>query len=482
MSFARGTFLPYSARGALTLIAVAAALSLSSIVYGQAANNAGGNNAGGNNAGANNTGTGGGTNISFSNRAVGGVFVDTQGVLRQIEIDRQGLIGALRTQQLQQIAGDLAAFSELRKISLGGLDAVIAEHVRAGTPLPDEIRYLGGLQRVQYVFVYPEFNDIILAGPAEGWRVDRRGNVVGVTTGRPVMQLDDLLVALRTAEQAASGGISCSIDPTPDGLTRLQAFVSRNHSPNQATVRGIEQSLGSQMISVQGVPADTHFAQVLVAADYRMKRLAMGFEKAPVDGLPSFMSLAASGKRGLSNMMPRWWMAPNYEPVLKDAEGLAYELRGQGVKTLTEEDALQADGTKQGTGKASAEAQKWANLMTARYEDLAVADPIFGELRNVMDLAVVGALIVKENLAARASVSLPALLNATQLPTFQYAAPKAVDSQASVIRKGSNWVVSVSGGVEINSWAVAANVQQSAALRPIHDQALTAKPAHWWWN
>jgi len=480
MSFNRGKFLPYSARGAVALMAIAAALSLPSTIFAQAnnANNANNNN---NNNNNNNTG-GGGTNINFSNRAVGGVFVDTQGVLRNIELDRQGLVGALRTQQLQPLGGDLAAFSELRKISLGGLDAAVAEHLRTGTPLPDEIRYLGGLQRVQYVFVYPEYNDIILAGPAEGWRVDRRGNVVGVTTGRPVMQLDDLLVALRTAEQAASGGISCSIDPTPEGLTRLQAFVSRNNSPNQATVRGMEQSLGSQMISVTGIPADTHFAQVLVVADYRMKRLAMGFDKSPVPGLPSFMSLAAAGKRGLSNMMPRWWMAPNYEPVLKDPEGLAYELRGQGVKTLTEEDALNADGSKQGTGKASPDAQRWANLMTARYEDLAIADPIFGELRNVMDLAVVGALIVKENLAARASVSLPVLLNATALPTFEYVAPKAVDSQATVLRKGSNWIVSVSGGVEINSWAVADRVEQSAALRPVHDQSVTVKPTSWWWN
>jgi hypothetical protein len=472
--------LPLSPCAALASLALTATLLLPSTVLAQATNNT--NNTNNNNNNNNNNNTGGGTNINFSNRAVGGVFVDTQGVLRYLAPDREGMLGALRAQQLREITGDLTAFNELRKISLAGLDAAIAEHLRTGNTLPDEIRYLGGLQRVQYVFVYPEFNDIILAGPAEGWRVDRRGNVVGVTTGRPVMHLDDLLVALRTAEQAASGGISCSIDPTPEGLTRLQNFVRRNLSQTQATVRGMEQSLGAQTISVTGVPADTHFAQVLVAADYRMKRLAMGFEKAPIEGLPSFMSLAGAGKKGLSNMMPRWWMAPNYEPVLKDAEGLAYELRGQGVKTLTEEDVLNADGSKQRTGKSSSEAQKWANLMTTRYEDLALADPIFGELRNVMDLAVVGALIVKENLAARASVSLPVLLNATTLPTVEYPAPRAVDSQASVLRKGSNWVVSVSGGVEINSWAVADRTEQSAALRPIYDQTVTAKPSGWWWN
>ena len=47
----------------------------------------------------------------------------------------------------------------------------------------------------------------MLVGPGEGWKVDGTGNVVGVTTGLPVMLLDDLLVALRSAKAAAQGGI-----------------------------------------------------------------------------------------------------------------------------------------------------------------------------------------------------------------------------------------------------------------------------------
>ena len=32
--------------------------------------------------------------------------------------------------------------------------------------------------------------------------------------------------------------------------------------------------------------------------------------------------------RGMSNMMQRWWLEPKYEAVLRDAAGLAWELRG----------------------------------------------------------------------------------------------------------------------------------------------------------
>ena len=36
---------------------------------------------------------------------------------------------------------------------------------------------LAGLQRLQYVFFYPQQNDIVIAGPAEGWLEDAAGHL-----------------------------------------------------------------------------------------------------------------------------------------------------------------------------------------------------------------------------------------------------------------------------------------------------------------
>ena len=196
-------------------------------------------------------------------------------------------------QALRPVAGDLKARA-LRKISLRQLEAAIAENRAGGKPVSDEMRYLAGMQRIQYVFVYPEHNDIVLAGPGEGWKMNPQGEIVGLTTNRPVMLLDDLLVALRSIETARQGGISCSIDPTSEGLARLQAFfqtVRPIEGDPQPTMSAIEQSLGPQRITVTGVPETSHFARVLVAADYRMKRLAMAFEETPVAGLPNFLQM-----------------------------------------------------------------------------------------------------------------------------------------------------------------------------------------------
>ena len=153
--------------------------------------------------------------------AVGGVSINADGLLGDATVDDMNKLSELRRQALQQVPGDLNGIAEMRKISLRRLEEAIEACNADKKPLPDAIKYLAGLQHIRYVFVYPEQKDIVLVGPGEGWKVDGRGNVVGVTTGRPVMLLDDLLVAFRTAKAAAQGGITCSIDPTPEGLARL---------------------------------------------------------------------------------------------------------------------------------------------------------------------------------------------------------------------------------------------------------------------
>jgi hypothetical protein len=411
-------------------------------------------------------------------RAVGGISIDADGLLDNAQLDDLGELAKLRALTGQLPAGmkDKAA---MRKVSLRGLEAAIAECTKNKQPLPDEIKYLGGLQRIQYVFVYPEEKDIVLAGPGEAWKVDARGNVVGVTTGRPVLALDDLLVALRSARDAAQGGISCSIDPTKEGIARHQQLIAANPKPDK---RAEEEAMGLQQITITGVPASSHFARTLVAADYRMKRIGMGFEPAPKGvKLPSYMSMI-SGSNSNVVQTPRWWMEPTFDAILKDPAGMAFELRGSAVKTLTQDDVFNAQGERRHTGKAGGLPKKWADTMTREFSALAVADPVFGELQNCMELAVVSALIVKERLPEKAGNSLPVLLTSDEVKTDEYNVPKHVASQANLLKTRKGWLISVSGGVSINSWVIADKAEEDAAVAEIRAQAAPKSDAAWWWN
>ena len=181
----------------------------------------------------------------FRNNAVGGISIDAQGVVNQPSVEaRQVLVRELAA-GLQPVDGALRQQTEIRMISLKMLEQAIADAQASNLGnLPDDIKYLAGIQRIEYVFVYPEANDIVLAGPGEGWRVNEFAEVVGETTGRPVIELNDLLVALRTAEQARDIGISCSIDPNPDGVAAMQRVVKGYRRFDESVIGAIEQAMG----------------------------------------------------------------------------------------------------------------------------------------------------------------------------------------------------------------------------------------------
>jgi hypothetical protein len=420
-----------------------------------------------------------GGNQFFGNQ-VGGVVVDADGILRSASVDELNQLAKLRAEQLQRLPDDLKAAAPLRKVSLRRLqEEFVTRKAKGQTPLfTEEMQYLAGLTRIQYVFVYPEEKDIVLVGPAEPMKVSAGGHMVGKTSGHPILELEHLLMALRTAEGAGRQVMSCSIDPTKEGIAAFNRIIAQTRQFDARLGDRLQEAMGMQDITITGVPPESYFARTMVAADYRMKRLAMGFDKIPVRGLPTYLSLVSAN----SPAMPRWWMAPNYDAILKDADGLAWELRGLGVKVMTEDTIFGQDGGATRTGKANPAAQKWADAMTNKFDELSVHYPIFGELRNMMDMAVVGALIVKHNLASTAGLNLSVLMSDRAITTqVEMPVPKKVPTVVSWDKHGGKYVVTASGGVEINSWKVADKTETTKALDKMRQSAAHAGKK-WWWN
>ncbi|RIK77787.1 MAG: hypothetical protein DCC67_12260 [Planctomycetota bacterium] len=418
----------------------------------------------------------------FNQRAVGGVAITTDGVLEAPTTQDSVELEQLRKQTPLKAPAALEELAELRAVSLKQVEATLQKCAQEGQPVPEEVQYLAGLLRVRYVFVYPERNDIVIAGPAEGWEMDALGNIVGVTTKRPVLLLDNLMVGLRSGGTSRTEPITCSIDPREEGIQRVQAYLKtiRNIGDPDETLARIEEALGPQDITVTGVPETSRFARTMVAADFRMKRIAMDFEPAPVEGMPSFLSMMKATGRGMSNMMPRWWLAPNYQPLAKSQDGLAWELRGQGVKCMTNEDYVSESGQKTAAGTKNPVAEKWAQTMTAKFDELAAKDSAFGELRNIMDLAVIGALIEKEHLLDVADLQLPQLMG--QQPLNRYPAAKTTASKASAVKQGRDWLISASGGVEMLPWHTASEVETVEAVAKVRSDLAAGEVKDFWYE
>ena len=293
---------------------------------------------------------------------------------------------------------------------------------------------LAGLQRIEYVFAYPDFSDLVLAGPAEGWSVDNAGNVVGASSGGAVLQLVDLIAALRTTDKMLAGElISCSIDPTPAGLKRFTRLMRGSRvSPSAQLLRRMEQTVGPQTITLTGVSPESHFAQVLVAADWQMKRLGMGLVPSPVAGLTSYLELLKDDSDPMPrSALPRWWIAYGEQPVERDAEGLGWRISRPGIQVRTAAGRLEADGRIASQFEGDPLAKQWADAMTANYDRLAIVEPVFGQLRGCMDLALVTAIVASGDLLAQVGLELPMLLDDTRLQLAAHRVPKTVASHAS---------------------------------------------------
>ncbi|MFO0942732.1 MAG: DUF1598 domain-containing protein [Pirellulales bacterium] len=424
--------------------------------------------------------------FGFSRGVVGGVKVDAEGVVRDASVEERGDQLRQLREAIKSASGEMAKKSSMRMISLKKLQEEIQKSVNENKPLSEEVLFLAGLQRVEYVFAYPDQRDIVLAGPAEDWVVRDDSSVVGKQSGLPVLRLEDLIVALRTTDAAQRDVISVSIEPTAEGQVRVQQLLSKvngNGFNPEAAAPAIKEAFGAQLVKLSTVPTDSRMAQTLVAADYQMKRLAMNLESSPVSGLPSYMEMVKNSTN-LKGGQPRWWIAANYESITHSADKMAWKIQGSPIKALSEDQHLTQSGQRIGTGAANPIAQKWANLFTEKYDQLSKMNAVFGDLRNAIDLNVVAAIIRSQNMQEEVGCKLDLLCGtkSESLPTPQWKIPKTLDPQCSFIHGRAGWVISASGGVEINPWKIVAQSAKSdESVKATYIKA-NGNSANWWWN
>ena len=181
--------------------------------------------------------------------------------------------------------------------------------------------------------------------------------------------------------------------------------------------------------------------------------------------------------------MPRWWMGCDYDAIAQSEDGLTWQLRGQGVKVMTEDEIIGDNGSVTGSGKANPVAQKWSDTMTEKYTELSAREPVFGQLRNVMDLSVVSALLHSKGLLDKVGMDAQGLIRAGHAANSEtWGVPQTVSSQSSFIKKGRNYIITASGGVSIESWAAAANTEVVPSVGTKREAATADHGDAWRWN
>ena len=442
----------------------------------------------------------------------GGVYVDPHGVLRNavartastrlIALRGDGLRPLVRKSAAQSREPRLAdtqsgarRASALRRVSLTRLEKQVQLRLASGRRPTETMRVLAGLQRIKYLLIYPETGDLVVAGPAGDWQVDHPSRIVSRETGDPVLLLDDLVVVLRSMSAGGEPVFGCSIDPMPDGLARTRQFLdssaARPLKPGKRRewLDQLRAQLGRQQINVFGIDPQSHAARVLVEADYHMKLIGMGLAES-VAGVPSYLDLVKvpPGEAPPPLSVLRWWFTLNYRAVLTTPDRNAFEIRGPGAKVLSENQLLTAAGRRLRTGGADPLNQEFTHNFTAHFAALSSKYPIYAELRNLFDLALVAAILTSEQLDSRVAWHRAFFGDPQSFVVARGPAARQVESVINhrvVNRK--HILAGVSGGVSVDPWSL---VERSAIEVTDYGQLRSARgrrpePASadaWWWD
>jgi hypothetical protein len=177
----------------------------------------------------------------------------------------------------------------------------------------------------------------------------------------------------------------------------------------------------------------------------------------------------------------RWWLSMKYEAVLHSPDRTAFEIAGSSVRCQSENEHLKENGERVHTGNAEPINAMFAQNFTDNYNELAAKEPVFADLKSVFDLALVAALIEKEDLDGQTHWNRGAFAVNGSYKSASYNVPTSVDTVVNHrVFKGKDVVVQVAGGVRADVAAVVSDEslqkESTAAIKP-------ALPAgRWWWD
>ncbi len=440
-----------------------------------------------------NTGGEGGTMTEYLN----GVAVSPNGLLSSLKKEEHtGRLKALGVvARKADLNAEVAQQSDLRFVSLTQLEREASKRLAEGRPIVETMKNLAGITQLKYVVVDPKSRDVLIGGPSEAWKYDSNGNPIGVKSGRPTLQLDDLVTVLRTFSNDGPQNFGCSFNPRQEGLQQLQAFVekSNNRGPlDSGAVKGwvnqLQSKLGPQDIELWGVPRDSRVARVVTEADYRLKMIGIGkLEGGP--HVPSIFELLTVEEQKSSKLDAlRWWLTMKYDAILHSPDHNVFEIQGPSVQCLSENQYLTEKGERVGTGQADATNRTFAMNFTNHYAELAQRDIAFADLQNVFDLALVAALLKNEGIANRIGWEAGSFASHGMYEPAVYAAPREVESVANHrVYRGKDIVVQVAGGVRGDLMSVVRNREVMKSSTTLKDMTAHAAPSNqpqgrWWWD
>jgi hypothetical protein len=303
--------------------------------------------------------------------------------------------------------------------------------------------------------------------------------------------LEDLATALRAFAPGHPQDrlVGCSIDPTKEGLAAMQAFLAKTGrvNPQGGTdnlVAGMKEALGEQKVTIQGVSPATHFANVMVEADYRMKLIGIGLETPPVR-MKTWIDLASAGAVA-ANALQRWYFVPDYQRVRIAEDDLAIELVGEGIKLCSADEVVLPNGQRLGADRADKASKTFTETFTRSYAQIAARSPVYAQLRCLVDLAVAAAYLQEHDGYGKAGWAAGTLRDEKAYPIETLSVPREAETAINAVWQGNRLLTPIGGGVSLQPRMALDTpnllMDENGAVARTRNAGVDLPADRWWWD
>jgi hypothetical protein len=165
--------------------------------------------------------------------------------------------------------------------------------------------------------------------------------------------------------------------------------------------------------------------------------------------MKTWIDLASAGAVA-ANALQRWYFVPDYQCVRISEDDLAIELVGEGIKLCGADEVVQADGTRLAADRADKASRTFTEGFTKLYPQIAVRNPVYAQLRSLVDLVVAAAYMQEHDAYGRAGWSATTLGDEAAYPVETLPVPREVETAINAVWKGNRLLTPIGGGVTMH--------------------------------
>ena len=164
------------------------------------------------------------------------------------------------------------------------------------------------------------------------------------------------------------------------------------------------------------------------------------------------------------------------------------ELVGNGVKLVGEDEVVGQGGSRAVSGRSNKASQTFVNGFTQKYAEMALAVPVYGQLRNCVDLSVAAAFIQQHDYYGKSGWRQGVLADEQAYPIETLNTPQHTETVVASVWRGNHLMTPVGGGVTLHP----REALQSSNLLSDDDGKVSKAhesiqldrlaPGQWWWD